>query len=57
MLLRKCGGLFGYEMCLWHRGGSHIEVLVNLLLRHDEEGLVEGLIADITERVQTQQCL
>ncbi len=30
---------------------------MNLLLRHDEEELVEGFVADITERVQAQQRL
>ncbi len=56
-LLRERGGLFGYETRLWRRDGSHIEVLMNLLLRHDEEELVEGFVADITERVQAQQRL
>ena len=51
-LLRERGGLFGYETRLWRRDGSHIEVLMNLLLRHDEEELVEGFVADITERVR-----
>ncbi|HBO7424808.1 MULTISPECIES: hybrid sensor histidine kinase/response regulator [Pseudomonas aeruginosa group] len=56
-LLRERGGLFGYETRLWRKDGSHIEVLMNLLLRHDEEELVEGFVADITERVQAQQRL
>ncbi len=56
-LLREQGGLFGYETRLRRRDGSHVDVLMNLLLKPDEEGLVEGFVADITERVQAQQRL
>lgn len=56
-LLRERGGLFGYETRLRRRDGRHIDVLMNLLLKPDEEALVEGFVADITERVQAQQRL
>lgn len=56
-LLQERGGLFGYETRLLRRDGSHVDVLMNLLLKPDEEGLVEGFVADITERVQAQQRL
>lgn len=56
-LLRERGGLFGYETRLRRRDGRHIDVLMNLLLKPDEEALVEGFVADITERVQVQQRL
>ncbi|MCQ7044153.1 PAS domain-containing protein, partial [Escherichia coli] len=35
-------GLFGYETRLRRRDGSAIYVLMNLLLKPDEDGLVEG---------------
>lgn len=56
-LLRERDGLFGYETRLRRRDGSHVIVLMNLLIKPDEEGLVEGFVADITERVQAQQRL
>ncbi|KJJ94322.1 histidine kinase [Pseudomonas sp. 21] len=56
-LLREGRGLFGYETRLRRRDGSHLIVLMNLLIKPDEEGLVEGFVADITERVQAQQRL
>ncbi|WP_207888200.1 NahK/ErcS family hybrid sensor histidine kinase/response regulator [Pseudomonas sp. 30_B] len=56
-LLRNQGGLFGYETRLRRHDGSHVDVLMNLLMKPDEEGLVEGFVADITERVQAQQRL
>lgn len=56
-LLREGSGLFGYETRLRRRDGSHLIVLMNLLIKPDEEGLVEGFVADITERVQAQQRL
>lgn len=52
--LRQGRGLFGYETRLRRRDGSCIDVLMNLLLKPDEEGLVEGFVADITERKQAQ---
>ncbi|WP_017937393.1 NahK/ErcS family hybrid sensor histidine kinase/response regulator [Zestomonas thermotolerans] len=55
--LREHGGLFGYETRLRRKDGSHIDVLMNLLLKPDEDGLVEGFVADITERIQAQQRL
>ncbi|WP_152223602.1 NahK/ErcS family hybrid sensor histidine kinase/response regulator [Pseudomonas sp. SCB32] len=56
-LLQAQGGLFGYETRLQRKDGSHVGVLMNLLLKPDEEGLVEGFVADITERIQAQQRL
>lgn len=61
-LLQEGGGLFGYETRLRRRDGSHVIVLMNLLMKPgedslDKEGLVEGFVADITERVQAQQRL
>ncbi len=56
-LLRERDGLFGYETRLRRRDGSHVIVLMNLLIKPGEDGLVEGFVADITERVQAQQRL
>ncbi|MFZ6049293.1 NahK/ErcS family hybrid sensor histidine kinase/response regulator [Pseudomonas sp. CR3202] len=56
-LLQREGGLFGYETRLVRKDGSHVDVLMNLLLKPDEEGLVEGFVADITERILAQQRL
>jgi PAS domain S-box-containing protein len=53
-VLRERHGLFGYETRLRRRDGSHIDVLMNLLLKPDEEDVVEGFVADITERKQAQ---
>ncbi|MDD2159425.1 ATP-binding protein [Pseudomonas sp. MIL19] len=50
-------GLFGYETQLRRRDGKVIDVLMNLLLKPDENGLFEGFVADITERKQAQQRL
>ncbi|SDT31765.1 PAS domain-containing hybrid sensor histidine kinase/response regulator [Pseudomonas oryzae] len=52
--LRQGKGLFGYETRLRRRDGSCIDVVMNLLLKPDAEGLVEGFVADITERKQAQ---
>ncbi|MEK1941211.1 MAG: NahK/ErcS family hybrid sensor histidine kinase/response regulator [Pseudomonas sp.] len=55
--LREDGGLYGYITRLRRKDGSHVDVMMNLLLKPDEEGLVEGFVADITERIQAQQRL
>ncbi|MBT8768926.1 PAS domain-containing hybrid sensor histidine kinase/response regulator [Metapseudomonas boanensis] len=55
--LQRGNGLFGYETRLRRKDGSHVDVLMNLLLKPDEEGLVEGFVADITERILAQQRL
>ncbi|WP_369959611.1 NahK/ErcS family hybrid sensor histidine kinase/response regulator [Pseudomonas benzenivorans] len=52
--LQRQGGLFGYETQLRRRDGRVIDVLMNLLLKPDEEGLFEGFVADISERKQAQ---
>lgn len=49
--------LLGYETRLRRRDGSTIDVLMNLLLKPEGEGLFEGFVADITERKQAQQRL
>ncbi|MCF7202425.1 PAS domain-containing hybrid sensor histidine kinase/response regulator [Pseudomonas oligotrophica] len=50
-------GLLGYETRLRRRDGSAIDVVMNLLLKPDEGGLVEGFVADITERKLAQRRL
>ncbi|TBV03427.1 PAS domain-containing sensor histidine kinase, partial [Stutzerimonas kirkiae] len=50
-------GLFGYETRLCRQDGSAIDVMMNLLLKPGDEELVEGFVADITERKQAQQHL
>ncbi|MCQ4321596.1 PAS domain-containing hybrid sensor histidine kinase/response regulator [Stutzerimonas stutzeri] len=50
-------GLSGYETRLRRKDGSPIDVMMNLLLKPDEEGLVEGFVADITERKLAQMRL
>ncbi|QLF92141.1 PAS domain S-box protein [Pseudomonas sp. ABC1] len=47
-------GLFGYETRLRRKDGSAIDVMMNLLLKPGDEALVEGFVADITERKQAQ---
>lgn len=49
--------LHGYETRLRRKDGSHLNVLMNLLLKPGQEGLVEGFVADITERKLAQQRL
>ncbi|MHC6226447.1 PAS domain-containing hybrid sensor histidine kinase/response regulator [Pseudomonas sp. X10] len=56
-VLQRERALLGYETRLRRRDGSSIDVLMNLLLRPDEEGVVEGFVADITERKQAQERL
>lgn len=56
-VLQREQALLGYETRLRRRDGSYIDVLMNLLLRPDEPGVVEGFVADITERKLAQQRL
>jgi signal transduction histidine kinase/CheY-like chemotaxis protein len=56
-ILRHQGSLHGYETQLRRKDGSSLDVLMNLLLKPDQEGLVEGFVADITERKLAQQRL
>ena len=49
--------LLGYETRLRRRDGSTIDVLMNLLLKPECDGVFEGFVADITERKQAQQRL
>ena len=55
--LQRERALLGYETQLQRKDGSSIDVLMNLLLRPDEEGVVEGFVADITERKLNQERL
>ncbi|MGE8406732.1 MAG: NahK/ErcS family hybrid sensor histidine kinase/response regulator [Pseudomonas sp.] len=55
--LQRARALLGYETQLQRKDGSSIDVLMNLLLRPDEEGVVEGFVADITERKLNQERL
>jgi PAS domain S-box-containing protein len=54
---RQQRSLHGYETRLRRKDGSHLDVLMNLLLKPGQEGLVEGFVADITERKLAQQRL
>ncbi len=56
-VLRERNGLFGYETQLRRRDGGHLDVMMNLLHKPDEHHLVEGFVADITERKQAQRRL
>ena len=56
-VLKRKHGLFGYETQLRRRDGSRLDVMMNLLLKPDAEDLVEGFVADITERKQAQRRL
>ncbi|WP_028634282.1 PAS domain-containing hybrid sensor histidine kinase/response regulator [Pseudomonas parafulva] len=49
--------LHGYETRLRRRDGSPVDVLMNLLLKPGQQALVEGFVADITERKLAQQHL
>ncbi|HEN8731875.1 TPA: PAS domain S-box protein [Pseudomonas putida] len=56
-VLAREHSLHGYETRLRRKDGSHLDVLMNLLLKPGHEGLVEGFVADITERKLAQQRL
>jgi PAS domain S-box-containing protein len=56
-ILTHQGSLHGYETQLRRKDGSSLDVLMNLLLKPDQEGLVEGFVADITERKLAQERL
>jgi PAS domain S-box-containing protein len=56
-VLQRERSLLSYETQLRRKDGSHIDVLMNLLLKPDQDGLVEGFVADITERKLAQQRL
>ncbi|VVP03053.1 NahK/ErcS family hybrid sensor histidine kinase/response regulator [Pseudomonas fluorescens] len=56
-ILKHQRSLHGYETQLRRKDGSSLDVLMNLLLKPDQEGLVEGFVADITERKLAQQRL
>ena len=49
--------LLGYETQLRRKDGRQLDVLMNLLLKPDQDGLVEGFVTDITERKLAQQRL
>ncbi|CAH0150638.1 MULTISPECIES: NahK/ErcS family hybrid sensor histidine kinase/response regulator [Pseudomonas] len=56
-VLQRERSLLGYETQLRRKDGTVLDVLMNLLLKPDQEGLVEGFVADITERKQAQERL
>ncbi|EOG3620683.1 NahK/ErcS family hybrid sensor histidine kinase/response regulator [Pseudomonas putida] len=56
-ILAREHSLHGYETRLRRKDGSHLDVLMNLLLKPGQEGIVEGFVADITERKLAQQRL
>lgn len=56
-ILQREHSLDGYETRLRRKDGSHLDVLMNLLLKPDEDGVIEGFVADITERKLAQQRL
>ncbi|MBN3862839.1 PAS domain S-box protein [Pseudomonas frederiksbergensis] len=56
-ILQHERSLLGYETQLRRKDGSVLDVLMNLLLKPDQQGLVEGFVADITERKQAQERL
>jgi PAS domain S-box-containing protein len=56
-ILQRERSLLAYETQLRRKDGSHVDVLMNLLLKPDQEGLVEGFVADITERKLAQERL
>ncbi|MFJ3486145.1 NahK/ErcS family hybrid sensor histidine kinase/response regulator [Pseudomonas sp. NPDC090202] len=56
-VLQREHSLQGYETRLRRKDGSYVDVLMNLLLKPDEDGLFEGFVADITERKLAQQRL
>ncbi|MBV7495266.1 response regulator [Pseudomonas sp. PDM24] len=56
-ILQRERSLLGYETQLRRKDGSVLDVLMNLLLKPDQEGLVEGFVADITERKLAQRRL
>lgn len=56
-VLQRERSLQGYETRLRRKDGSYVDVLMNLLLKPDEDGLFEGFVADITERKLAQQRL
>jgi PAS domain S-box-containing protein len=53
-VLMREPGLFAYETQLRRRDGSVIDVSMNLLIKPGENGVLEGFVADITERKQAQ---
>ena len=56
-ILTRERSLNAYETRLRRKDGSHIDVLMNLLLKPGHEELVEGFVADITERKQIAEAL
>lgn len=47
----------GYETRLLCKNGKPLDVLINVLLKDDEPGVLEGFVADISERKKSQQRL
>lgn len=53
-MLMSRGSLLGYETRMRTRDGADIDVLINIFLNTDERGLVEGFVANITERKRAE---
>lgn len=49
------GSVQGYETRFRARDGREHDVIINLFLNTDEPGLIEGFVANISERKKTQQ--
>lgn len=47
----------GYETRLLCKDGKPLDVLMNILLKDDEPGVLEGFVADISERKKNQERL
>ncbi|MDY0191129.1 MAG: NahK/ErcS family hybrid sensor histidine kinase/response regulator [Desulfuromonas sp.] len=47
----------GYETRLFCKDGKALDVLMNILLKDDEPGVLEGFVADISERKKSQHRL
>ncbi len=53
--LVKEGSVQGYETRFRSRDGQEHDVIINLFLNTDEPGLIEGFVANISERKKAQQ--
>lgn len=53
--LERNGKVQGYETRLRTRCGVELDVLINMFLNTSESGLIEGFVANITERKKTQR--
>lgn len=56
-MLLKQGIVRGYETRLFCKNGKTLDVLMNILLKDADEGILEGFVADISERKKSQERL